>query len=192
MRLTRRGCSMVEFRLETGRLILRSWQDNDRVPFAAMSADAEVMEYLDGVTDAAASDALIDRLRGEEQAHGFTMWAVEQKDGGAFLGFCGLRRGGHPGTGVEDELEIGWRLARRAWGQGFAREAAEASLAWGWGNRADRRIVAWTVQANTASWGLMLRLGMEHRPDLDFDHPRFAAGHPLRRHIVYTIARPDR
>ena len=89
------------------------------------------------------------------------------------------------------ELEIGWRLRRDAWGQGFAREAAAASLSWGWANFADHRIAAWTVPANIGSWGLMLRLGMVHRPELDFNHPRFAPDHPLYRHLVYTIDRPE-
>lgn len=156
-----------------------------------MSRDPEVMTHLDGVTDRPASDALIDRLIAETAEQGSTFWAIERKADAAFLGFCGLRRGGHPGTPIPDELEIGWRLRRDAWGQGYAREAAEASLEWGWNNRNDARIAAWTVAANTASWGLMLRLGMTHRPELDFDHPRFEEGHPLRRHIVYTIERPQ-
>jgi RimJ/RimL family protein N-acetyltransferase len=176
--------------IETERLVLRGWRDSDRAPFAAMSADPEVMQHLDGVIDQAASEALIERLRGEQQKHGITFWAIERKGDLAFLGWCGLRRGGHPGTPVSDELEIGWRLARAAWGQGYAREAAEASINWGWANRPDARIAAWTVEANHASWGLMLRLGMVHRPELDFDHPRFSEGHPLRRHLVYTIERP--
>lgn len=177
-------------RIETERLILRSWRDDDRVPFAAMSADAEVMEHLGGVIDRADSDAVIDRLLGEEERHGFTFWAVERIADAALIGFCGLRRGGHEGTPVTAELEIGWRLCRGAWGQGLAREAAEAAIAWGWANTEDARIAAWTVPANLPSWGLMKRLGMVHRPELDFDHPRFPSGHPLCRHIVYTIERP--
>ncbi|MBK6802870.1 MAG: GNAT family N-acetyltransferase [Novosphingobium sp.] len=176
--------------IETQRLLLRSWREADRPPFAAMSADPEVMRHLGGAVDRAASDAVIDRLTASERDHGHTFWAVERKEDGALLGFCGLRRGGHPGTGVTDELEIGWRLARHAWGQGYAREAAGASIVWGWANRGDARIAAWTVPANTASWGLMLRLGMVHRAELDFDHPAFAPGHPLSRHLVYTIDRP--
>jgi RimJ/RimL family protein N-acetyltransferase len=177
--------------IETGRLVLRAWSDHDRAPFAEMGADPAVMEHLDGVVDRATSDAIIDRLIAADKAGGQTFWAIERKEDAALLGFCGLRRGGHADTPVPDVLEIGWRLARHAWGQGYAREAAAASLAWGWANRADAMIAAWTVPANTASWGLMLRLGMTHRPELDFDHPRFAPGHPLCRHLVYTIARPQ-
>ena len=181
---------MAEFRLETERLLLRSWRDADRAPFAEMSADSAVMEHLGGMVTADESDAIITRFAGVEQDQGHTFWAIERRDDGCFLGFCGLRRGGHVGTPVTDELEIGWRLARDAWGQGYAREAAQASISWGWDNRGAARIAAWTVTGNTASWGLMIRLGMVHRPELDFDHPRFAIGHPLCRHLVYTIDRP--
>ena len=103
--------------IETERLVLRNWREADRDPFAEMSLDPEVMAYLDGPMDRAASDALIDRLLGEAQQNGATFWAVERKGDGAFLGFCGLRRGGHPGTAVPAELEIGWRLRRDAWGK---------------------------------------------------------------------------
>lgn len=155
-----------------------------------MAADADVMQHLGGTMDRAQSDAVIARLSSCEAEQGLTFWAIERKSDASLLGFCGLRRGGHAGTRVPDELEIGWRLARHAWGQGYAREAAAATLAWGWANRPDARIAAWTVPANSASWGLMLRLGMIHRPELDFDHPAFAPGHPLCRHLVYTIERP--
>lgn len=180
---------MGEFRLETGRLVLRSWRDADRPAFAAMSADREVMAHLGGPIDRSASDAVIDRLSEVEARQGHTFWAIERKEDAAMIGFCGLRRGGHAGTPVSDELEIGWRLARLAWGRGFAREAAEAALSWGWANCDVQRIAAWTVPANTASWGLMLRLGMVHRPDLDFDHPLFVQDHPLCRHVVYIAGR---
>ena len=176
--------------IETERLILRSWEPRDAAPFAAMNADPEVMAHLDGPMDRAASDAMIARIRAHHAEQGHCLWAVERKEDCAFLGFCGLRRGGHAGTPVSDELEIGWRLSRPAWGQGYAREAAEASLDWGWDNTTASRIAAWTVPANTRSWGLMERLGMVHRPDLDHAHPAFAPDHPLSRHIVYIIDRP--
>ncbi|SOB88127.1 Protein N-acetyltransferase, RimJ/RimL family [Sphingomonas guangdongensis] len=176
--------------ITTARLRLRNWEERDLALFAAMSADAEVMRHLDGPIDRAASEAVIERLRGHAERDGFTFWAVERREDDLLLGFCGLRRGGHPDTPVSAELEIGWRLARANWGQGYAGEAATATIAWGWANTPDARIAAWTVPANTASWRLMERVGMRHRPTLDFDHPRFPAGHPLRRHLVYTVERP--
>ncbi len=177
--------------IETERLILRDWRDDDLDPFADMSADPEVMAHLGGVIDRDQTRAVIDRLQAAAEKDGLTFWAIERRDDAAFLGFCGLRLGGHAGTAVPDELEIGWRLARPYWSQGYAREAAQASINHGWASTDRDRIAAWTVPANTASWGLMTRLGMSARPDLDFDHPLFAVGHPLCRHIVYTIDRPQ-
>ncbi|HEX7784340.1 MAG TPA: GNAT family N-acetyltransferase [Sphingobium sp.] len=176
--------------IRSDRLILRNWKDADSAPFATMCADVDVMEHLGGPIGRAESDVIAARISETAQKHGHCFWAIERENDGMFLGFCGLRRGGHPGTSVPDELEIGWRLSRSAWGQGYAREAAAAALEWGWRNTSASRIAAWTVPANLRSWGLMQRLGMVHRPDLDFDHPNFPDGHPLRRHLVYVIERP--
>ena len=176
--------------IATDRLILRPWRDADRAPFAAINRDPDVMLHLGGPVETAASDAMIDRQHRVQADQGHCFWAIERRDDGRLIGFCGLRRGGHPGTGVADELEIGWRLARDCWSRGYAREAASAAIAWGFANTDRPRITAWTVPANRASWGLMQRLGMVPRPDLDFDHPDFGEGHPLRRHVVYTIDRP--
>jgi RimJ/RimL family protein N-acetyltransferase len=114
---------------------------------------------------------------------------MERKEDRALLGFCGLK----PGNVVPliGEVEIGWRLRHDAWGQGYASEAAEASLAWGWENRGMPRILAITVPANTRSRALMVRLGMERREQMDFDHPHFPPGHPLRAHITHVAERPS-
>jgi RimJ/RimL family protein N-acetyltransferase len=176
--------------IETERLVLRSWLDNDLAPFAAMNADPAVMTHLDGVIDTAASAAMMERLRDCDTQDGCTFWALERRDDSAFLGFCGLRIGGHPGTPVNQVLEIGWRLCIDAWGHGYAGEAARASLEWGWVHKPHDRILAWTVPANERSWRLMERIGMVHEPSLDFNHPRFADAHPLCRHITYSIGRP--
>jgi RimJ/RimL family protein N-acetyltransferase len=91
---------------------------------------------------------------------------------------------------IDGEIEIGWRLREDVWGRGYAREAASASLRWAWRSLQCDRIFAMTVPANRASWGLMERIAMVRRPDLDFGHPLFPANHPLHRHIVYAAARP--
>ena len=176
--------------IATERLSLRPWRETDKVDFAALANTPAMTEHLGGVTTRAALDALLDAQMAQQAEHGHSMWAVERRDTGTLIGICGLRRGGHVGTPVPDEMEIGWRLAQGVWGQGYAREAAAASLALAWTHTAAPRVAAWTVPANQASWGLMLRLGMRPRPDLDFDHPRFPDGHPLRRHLTYVIDRP--
>lgn len=177
--------------IKTRRLRLRPWRAADKPAFAAATNTEAVMRHLGGVMSREAIDMVIDGQMARQAEQGMCFWAVETLAGNRLIGFCGLRFAGHPGTGVSDELEIGWRLAEAEWGKGYAREAAAACIDWGWENTQRDRIAAWTVPANTASWGLMVRLGMVHRPDLDFDHPRFPEGHPLSRHVVYVIKRPS-
>ncbi|PTS86242.1 GNAT family N-acetyltransferase [Sphingomonas sp. HMWF008] len=172
--------------IETERLILRGWREADIAPFHAMGQDAEVMRYIGPPMSLEDARAGYDRIVARQAEHGHCFWAIERKSDGAFLDFCGLQRGY---DFLDGEIEIGWRLRRDAWGQGYAREAAEASLAWGWGNLDTPRITAITVPANRASWGLMERLGMTRDPDADFDHPAVPDGSPLKRHILYRIAR---
>jgi RimJ/RimL family protein N-acetyltransferase len=174
--------------IETGRLILRGWRAGDRDPFLAMGRSPAVMEHLGGLQSPEQVDEAIGRVRACQAANGHCLWAVERRMDGAFLGFCGLKIG-NVGP-IDGEIEIGWRLREDAWGQGFAKEAAIASLAWGWANLDAPRIVAITVPGNRASWGLMERLGMTRRPDMDFGHPHFAEGHRVHRHITYVMERP--
>lgn len=176
--------------IETERLILRPWREADKPRFEQIVNIPTMMEHFGGVRPRADLDALIDRLMAHQAKDGHTMWAVEHKADRDLAGVCGVRISGYPGTGVPDELEIGWRIAERYWGKGIAREAAVASIAWGWANTDRPRISAWTNAQNRRSWGLMLRLGMVRRADLDFDHPLYPVGDPLGRMVVYTIDRP--
>lgn len=175
--------------IETERFILRGWRDADRTPFAAMGRDPEVMEHLGPLSSREEADAAVDRQMLFQQTLGHCFWAIERKADGAFLGFCGLKPG-VPDTPIGDDIEIGWRLARAYWGQGVAREAAEASLAWGFANLPAPRIIAITTIGNIRSWGLMERLGMARRPDLDFMHPILADDDPLKPHITHVKDRP--
>jgi RimJ/RimL family protein N-acetyltransferase len=173
--------------IHTRRLILRGWRETDLRPYYAMGQDREVMRYIGPLATRGDVRSTHDRMNGRLARHGHCFWAVERKRDGRFLGFCGLLRGTPP---IEREVEIGWRLARHAWGQGYAREAAEASLAWAWRNLDRASIAGITVAANSRSRALMERLGMTREPGGDFDHPELAASDPLRRHILYRIGRP--
>lgn len=175
--------------IETDRLILRGWRDADVAPFHAMCNDPEVMRYLGPPMTLAEAESARDRMNGFLASHGYCFWAIERRADGAFLGFCGLKPGPE-GTPLHDRVEIGWRLRRDAWGAGYAREAAAASIGWGWANIAAPEILAITNIGNTRSWGLMERLGMARDHAQDFDHPAVPIGNPLRPHIVYRIARP--
>lgn len=173
--------------IETARLVLRPWREDDIAPFHAMGQDAEVMRYLGPLVTWDEARRVYDRVTACHAEHGMCFWAIERRDDASFLGFCGLQPGYDFFAG---ETEIGWRLRRDAWGYSYAHEAAMASLAWGWANRDMPDIAAITVPANARSWGLMERLGMQRRPTEDFDHPLVPDGSPLKRHILYRIARP--
>jgi RimJ/RimL family protein N-acetyltransferase len=174
--------------IETPRLILRRWRAADAEPFHAMGQDPEVMAHLGPLMSRADAEATVARQNAVADEHGSCFWAVERREDAAFLGFCGIKRG-PPGTPIADLPEIGWRLARHAWGQGYAREAAAACLADAW-SRDVSRVYAITTAANERSWGLMIRLGMTRLADGDFDHPILAEDDPLRRHLTYAIDRP--
>ncbi len=178
--------------IETERLILRPWTEADKPGFHDVVNTPAMMEYFGGVAPRAKIDALLDGQMAGQAQDGLSMWAVEHKADRALAGICGLRKTrAYSGTPVDDELEIGWRIGERYWGRGVAREAAQASLDWGFAHRPEPRIAAWVHPDNARSWGLMLRLGMARRPELDFHHPLYAADDPIGTCIVYTIDRPS-
>lgn len=172
--------------IETERLVLRRWEQRDRATFHRHCSDPVVMENLGPLQSREETDAQLDRQNGFADSHGYCFWAMERKADGILLGFCGLKPGAE-GTPIEGEVEIGWRMGADYWGQGYAREAAQASLDWAWDNGIDS-VAAITTPANTRSWGLMERLGMTRAPEDDFDHPK--AIDRLKAHITYRIARP--
>jgi RimJ/RimL family protein N-acetyltransferase len=175
--------------LKTERLWLRRWRDHDREPFAALNADPRVMEYIPGLLDRAESDAFADRIDRAFDDQGFGLWAVEVRGEGEFVGFVGLARPAFDAP-FTPCVEVGWRLARKAWGRGYATEGARAALAFGFERLGLPEIVSFTVPANRRSRRVMEKLGMARDPSEDFDHPRLAEGHRLRRHVLYRIARP--
>ncbi|MEV5745859.1 GNAT family N-acetyltransferase [Microbispora rosea] len=172
--------------IKTERLVLRRWREEDKEPFAALNADPLVMEHFPATLSREESDALVERIEAGFEERGFGWWAVEAD--GEFVGFTGLhvpRFTAH----FTPCVEIGWRLARSAWGRGYATEAAWASLEDGFGRIGLTEVVSFTAVPNVRSQAVMRRLGMTHDPAEDFDHPALPEGHPLRRHVLYRIRR---
>ena len=190
---------------------MRRWREDDREPFAAMNADPEVMRYFPAPLDGAASDALVDRIEDLFGRQGFGLWALEvagpepaspepagpepagpesastePASTGEFIGFTGLNPmpPGVPGAGG---LEVGWRLARHAWHHGYATEAALAAAGVAFEGAGLAEIWSMTAAANVPSQAVMRRLGMTLHTR--FDHPAIEAGHPLRPHVAYRLAR---
>jgi RimJ/RimL family protein N-acetyltransferase len=171
--------------IETARLRLRDWRDEDVAPFIRHTNTENVMRWLGGVlAEDDLRKVIEERLMRWQRERGFTFWAVERKADDALLGFCGIKIGDTPGSPVEGMHEVGWRLREDAWGQGYAKEAAIASLDFAFDRLAAERVVAITFPQNEASWGLMERLGMRRREDLDYDDPRFPDLNPT---IVYSL-----
>jgi RimJ/RimL family protein N-acetyltransferase len=176
-----------EFRLETERLVLRSWCDADVAPLSRICADPVVMATLGPVLDLEGTRALVDRERGYEAQWGHTFWVVERREDHRLIGKCGIVRGRI--DPILNKVEIGWRLASDCWGHGYATEAARACVDWAFGHLDDDAVWAVTAAANRGSRAVMDRIGMQHLPHLDFDHPALAADDPLRPHVTYRLAR---
>ena len=172
--------------IEIERLRLRNWRDEDIAEFIRHTNTEAVMRWLGGTKGAEEIEAAIRArsMRWQEE-RGFTFWVVERKEDAALLGFCGIKIADDAGSPVEGMYEVGWRLREDAWGQGYAKEAAIASLDFAFDRLDAERVVALTVEGNAPSWGLMRRLGMERREALDYEGPDWADG----RIIVYEMTR---
>jgi RimJ/RimL family protein N-acetyltransferase len=177
--------------LETARLLLRRWREEDLTPMAAINADPEVMEHFPAGMSRTEVALLIARLEAGFERDGYGFWAVELREEGTLAGFVGISPVPQD-IPLAPAVEVGWRLAREQWGKGIAHEAAAASLGHGFGALGLEEIVAYTTTANVRSRRLMERLGMRHDSSADFDHPRIPTDSPLLRHVVYRIRRSER
>jgi RimJ/RimL family protein N-acetyltransferase len=179
----------VPQKLRTSRLRLRRWSPTDREPFAVLNSDPRVMKYFPCTLSRDESDALAGRIEASFDQNGFGLWAVEVQNGAPFVGFVGLaipRFEAH----FTPCVEIGWRVAAEHWNRGYAGEAARAALAFGFETLQLEEIVSFTVPENLPSRRVMEKIGMKRNEADDFDHPLLALEHPLRRHVLYRIARP--
>lgn len=162
---------------------MRSWREGDLEFWDRWLNVPAVARTVGGINTREEIAAALDRFAESQAQHGFSFWALERLSDGAFLGFCGLERFGDRGAPpiMQGAPEIGWRLREDAWGKGYAKEAARASLDLAFRRFDMTEVYAITLTQNERSWGLMRRLGMTARPDLDFDMPAHG------RHVTYRI-----
>ncbi|MEV4546629.1 GNAT family N-acetyltransferase [Nonomuraea wenchangensis] len=172
--------------METERLIMRRWREEDREPFAAMNADPEVMEHFPAPLTREQSDAMVDRIERHFDERGYGLWALEVIGTGEFIGFTGLAWQTFDAPFLP-AAEIGWRLARPAWGHGYATEAARRVVAYAFDEAGLRDIISMTATTNLRSQAVMRRLGMTRDPAEDFDFPSVPEGNPLRRSVLYRL-----
>lgn len=174
--------------LRTERLLLRAWRPADREPFAALNADPEVMEHFAAPLTRADSHAFVDRIEATLATQGWGLWAVEVPGLAEFIGFIGLAVPRFEAD-FTPCVEVGWRLARAAWGQGFAPEGATEVLRLAFDELQLDEVVSFTAVGNAKSRRVMEKIGMTHEPGDQFDHPSLPLGHPLSRHVIYRTRR---
>lgn len=173
--------------LRTTRLLLRQWVPNDEPIFCQMGKDPEVMRYFPSLVSEESSLGTISRFRSDIEEYGWGLWAVEHQS--EFIGFTGLSVPRFEARFMP-AVEIGWRLKPSAWGNGFATEAADACLEFGFRTLGLEEIVSFTAESNLPSRRVMARIGMTHDPRDDFDHPSLPEDSPLRRHVLYRKPKP--
>ncbi len=173
--------------IRTDRLVLRQWSTADLEPFARLNADPKVMEYFPGLKTKEESDHSVSLMSGHIEKYGWGFWAASLAATAEFIGFIGLEDV-YFKTTFTPAVEIGWRLAFKYWGRGYATEGAIASLHYGFETLKLNEIVSFTAVGNRRSRAVMERIGMHHDSKDDFDHPKLSEGHPLRRHVLYRLA----
>jgi RimJ/RimL family protein N-acetyltransferase len=155
-----------------------------------MNADPEVRRYLGPLLTPGQAEAWVLNFQDDLARRGFGFWAVEVRSSGEFIGFTGLGILDDE-TPVAGSVEVAWRLARPAWGNGYATEAARAVVEYSFGPLGLPEIVAVTMAENLRSRAVMERIGMTRDPAADFDDPDVEEG-PLRHHVVYRKRRDPR
>ncbi len=176
----------MSIHLETDRLILRDWKDEDRAPFARMNSDYMIMEYFPRRLNEKESDHLIEKFQKHIDTHGYGAYAVGIKETGEFIGFVGLLK-------VEIDVpfapavEIAWRLDYGQWGKGYATEAGMAVLEEGFGKHKLGEIVGYAVHDNNRAIKVMEKFGMRRDPEGDFRYPHLSADHPLGGFVLYRL-----
>lgn len=170
--------------IETERLLLRDWLEEDLPFFVEMNQDPRVMEYFPEPLMESETLAFYERIRKEFAECGYGLYAAEAKNSGEFIGFIGLHQATFT-SGFTPCLEIGWRLRYAAWGQGYATEGARACLENAFGQLRLSEVYSFTAKSNWRSEHVMQKIGMHKLGN--FEHPLLPSGHPLRDHVLYRM-----
>lgn len=171
--------------LETNRILLRRWNEQDRIPFRRINADSRVMEFYPGTLSSSESDNIVDRIEKHFDEHRFGLFAVELCASKKFIGFVGLQHVPFKAH-FTPSIEIGWRIDADFWNLGFATEAAHAVLRYAERELKLPEVVALTYKGNHRSRRVMDKLGMVYDPNGDFENPHPALVDSwLKPHVLY-------
>ena len=173
--------------VKTDRLLMRRWRDSDREPFAELNGDPDTLRFFPSTLTRAESDAFVDLIESRFEKQGYGLWALEVTATREFIGFTGLNPlpDDVPGSGG---MEVGWRLAKTAWGHGYATEAATAARDIAFDGIGLPELWSITAVLNEPSMAVMRRIGMQEVAR--FDHPRVPVDHPIRPHVAYHLVKP--
>lgn len=175
--------------IQTNRLILRQWQEDDFEPFYLLNSDPRVMEFFPSILTRDESDQMIKRMQTKIEERGWGWFAASLKDHDKFIGFIGMNfidEISFP-THFTPAVEVGWRLAYPFWKKGYATEGALACLNYGFNVLNLKEIVSFTAKQNIRSRAVMERIGMHYDPQDDFEHPKLPKGHELSKHVLYRM-----
>lgn len=170
--------------IETDRLILRDWKDDDLIAFRKINSDDQVMEYFPKTLTDEETDNFYHLIKEEIKDSGYGLFAAELKGSGEFIGFIGLHKANFEAD-FTPCIEIGWRLKKEAWGKGYATEGARAALAYGFDTLGFKEIYSFTATINKRSENVMKKIGMNYMKN--FNHPKLAPDHSLCEHVLYCI-----
>jgi RimJ/RimL family protein N-acetyltransferase len=172
--------------IETSRLILRTWKKEDAQVFFQLNRDEKVIEFLPGSLTKKQVDDFILEMNSQQEKRGYTLFAVELKENGEFIGFIGLNYFDRE-ISFAPAVEIGWRLDSKYWNKGYAFEGAKAVLDFAFNKLGLKEIVSFTVRENLRSENVMKKIGMQRVENGDFQHPKLPSNHRLSWHVLYKI-----
>lgn len=176
--------------IDTTRLILRDWKEEDLLPFSELNRDPTVMEFMPKQLSKEESDELATKIKQELHFRPYGLWAVEVKGGAPFIGFVGLHYQDFEAH-FTPCVEIGWRLRKEAWGQGYATEAAMAVLEVAFCEIKLDEVVSFTYRENMRSLNVMRKIGLKRDVGGDFMHSKMPKDHPLAPQILYRISKDE-
>lgn len=173
--------------IKTERLFLRQWCKDDLADFSLLNSDPKVMKYLPKILSRKESNNLADKIINLISENGWGFWAIEKINDNSFIGFVGLHEPKYD-LPVKPCVEIGWRLAREYWGNGYATEAGNAALEFAFKTLNLDNIYSFTSVANVKSQSVMERLNLVNQ-SVNFNHPSIPEGNQYSEHVLYKISK---
>lgn len=171
---------------DSERMIFRDWKDEDLLQFRKMNADTDVMEFFLNTLTHKETDSFFEGIKAEFIREGYGLYAVELKENSEFIGFIGFHKA-NLNLGFDPFVEIGWRIKKKAWGNGYASEGAKRCLEYGFEQLRFDEVYSFTAIVNTRSKNVMKKIGMTKK--MEFEHPRIEKGHVLSRHVLYHVSK---